>query len=557
MTRNLRNASAPGALELLELAVHELRQAPPAAWASYGAGTLPFVLAFLYFWTDMSRSSDAWARCAGGAFVLACAFVWMKLWQAVFCWRLRAQLAGRTVPRLTGRQWLGATLAQAAWQPARLILLPLALLMALPFGWVLAFFENLTVLGVEPESDVRGLGRRAARLAGLWPGQNHLALGILSLLAPLVALNLVAAFVLVPAWLRMLFGLESEFTRSWWAYLNTTFVAACGAGTFLGLDPLLKAFYVLRCFRGESLRSGEDLRVELRRAAPAGLSGSIPLLLFALLGASPLNAAQVGAAGADRSALVQPAELDRAIDQVLQRREFEWRLPREAPPANVRPEGFLAGLVDDVANTLRRWGETLGRWARAVFEALRDLAEKLGRRLFGSGRIEADAPSTEGWAGPLRGLAWLFLAAVACGLAIFAGRIWRRRRRPSMVASAEVTAVPDLTDESVAADELPEDEWLRLAREQVAQGALRLALRALYLASLAHVARREWVTLAKYKSNRDYERELQRRARERPDVLSAFGENVTVFDRSWYGLHEVSTETLARLEANLERIRAC
>ena len=51
-------------------------------------------------------------------------------------------------------------------------------------------------------------------------------------------------------------------------------------------------------------------------------------------------------------------------------------------------------------------------------------------------------------------------------------------------------------------------------------------------ASLAHLAERNLISLAKFKSNRDYERELRRRGHSFPNVLTFFGENVLVFDRS-------------------------
>jgi hypothetical protein len=117
--------------------------------------------------------------------------------------------------------------------------------------------------------------------------------------------------------------------------------------------------------------------------------------------------------------------------------------------------------------------------------------------------------------------------------------------------------VPDLSDENLGAEQLPEDGWTKLARELLAGGDLRLALRAFYLASLAHLAQRNLIKLEKFKSNREYERELNRRAHSLPALLGAFGQNVSVFDRSWYGLHEIDSELVSEFAANLERMRAC
>jgi hypothetical protein len=67
----------------------------------------------------------------------------------------------------------------------------------------------------------------------------------------------------------MLFGMESDFSQSPLSMLNTTFFATMFGLTYLCLDPLIKACYVLRCFYGTSLRSGEDLKAELRRIGSA------------------------------------------------------------------------------------------------------------------------------------------------------------------------------------------------------------------------------------------------------------------------------------------------
>ena len=113
----------------------------------------------------------------------------------------------------------------------------------------------------------------------------------------------------------------------------------------------------------------------------------------------------------------------------------------------------------------------------------------------------------------------------------------------------------DLEDESTIADQYPEEGWLSLAREYMDRGEFRLAMRALYLSTLALLSRRGMITITKYKSNREYNRELQRKAQMNTELLNAFQENLLLFERSWYGEHEVNTETLTRFNQNQERIR--
>jgi hypothetical protein len=93
-----------------------------------------------------------------------------------------------------------------------------------------------------------------------------------------------------------------------------------------------------------------------------------------------------------------------------------------------------------------------------------------------------------------------------------------------------------------------------LARQIAERGDLRLALRALYLASLAHLARQGIVTIAKYKSNHDYEKELKRRAAESSELISAFSDNITTFENIWYGMHDISQKTFADFNENHKRI---
>ena len=67
-----------GALQLIEEAVHLLRRAPARHLAAYYVGSLPFTLALLYFWADMSRSAYANRHCAAAALGLSLAFIWMS-----------------------------------------------------------------------------------------------------------------------------------------------------------------------------------------------------------------------------------------------------------------------------------------------------------------------------------------------------------------------------------------------------------------------------------------------------------------------------------------------
>src|SRR6185295_18566321 len=147
MKKNYSMEKEKAALDLVEESFHLLRLASPGTYAAYFVGTLPFVLAVLFFWSDMSRSPFAAQRLATGALGLAVLFCWMKLWHTVFASRVVAQLSGEAPPPWTAFRLWRAALNQAILQPLGLFLIPLSLVILFPFGWVYAFFQNAGVLG--------------------------------------------------------------------------------------------------------------------------------------------------------------------------------------------------------------------------------------------------------------------------------------------------------------------------------------------------------------------------------------------------------------------------
>jgi len=561
MSRRHLRRKGPGPLELIEEAVHLLRLSPWAVLGGYYLGSLPFVLGLLYFWADMSRGSTAYEHCAPAAFAVSLLFLWMKTWQAIFARQLKAQITGRPAPAMTLSGFFRTAMNQTILQPSALFLLPLSLLVVLPFGWVYAFYQSVTALAVEDGIGAKQIFQRAAGQAQLWPRQNHLLLGALLLFGLVVFLDVAIGLAAVPSLLNMLFGIETAFTRSAWGFLNTTFEATVGALAFLCLDPLVKAVYLLRCFYGESLHTGEDLRAELKQFVP-GARVTVLVLLISICSVVPTRAA--APSEIPNSELrtpdpeISPPDLDHSIEQVLGRREFNWRLPREKPAVDNGEKGFFATFMDGLIQTLRSWAKAIRNAVKAVVRWIADALDWLREIIFGKRtRAQDSGNSGTDWMVALQGLLFVLLVLVACAVAILFWRTWRSRGARGDMASEAMAAVPDVADENVIASQLPEDDWLRLARELMGKGELRLALRALYLAGLAHLAQREMIRVAKFKSNRDYEQELRRRARALPELQAAFAENVGIFDRVWYGLHEVTQEALQRFQINLEKIKAC
>ncbi len=513
-----------GAIEVVEEAFHLLRGAPMSLLLAYYVGALPFLLGVLFFWAGMAHSGFAAANCAPESLGVAVLYLWMSFWQAIFARGLRRRLLGSPPARWTaGHIWRVGYL-QALVESSKLFLLPAALLALLPLAPAFAFYQNAAVLASDAP-DIRTLISQSAKQAGFQSRQNWMLVPILLLFALFVFFNLAITLFLIPHLVKMLFGVESAFTRSGVHLLNSTLFATAAGLAWAAVDPLIKAVYVLRCFYGESVTTGDDLKAALANLRRAAM---LVCLLAAFCATIPAQSA------------IPPQDLDRSIEQVIHRPEYTWRVPRDAPPQSNR---FVETLVD----ALERAVDQLGEWIATAIEWLRDLFRE--KPLPGDSR---------GALRPSQKLRWLLYSLIAA-FAIAAGILllrFRRWKRTTKTAAATAAPVADLTDDRIDAGKLPEDQWLGLAQDLIARGDLRLAVRAFYLASLSYLAHHSLVNVRAAKTNRQYETELRRRTRDKTDVARLFSENARVFERAWYGDHEVSTQIIEIFRDNLRRMKA-
>lgn len=174
-------------------------------------------------------------------------------------------------------------------------------------------------------------------------------------------------------------------------------------------------------------------------------------------------------------------------------------------------------------------------------------------------REKFSSPSShETGAPPGRALHWSVYAIIAALLALAGLIAWRLRRaksKPARMLGAGGVAV-SLHDENLLADRLPEEEWIALAENCAGGGDYRAALRALYLANLAWLGSHEWIAIHPGKTNREYELEVRRRAREFPEARALFAVNVINFERAWYGTHSVTAEDTEAFRQRLQQIKA-
>jgi len=586
--------AARPALETLDEAFHLVRHAPLRALTAYYVGSVPFVLSLLYFWGDMAHSAFARHNLAPGALGMALLFVWMKAWQAIYGQYLYAEVGGQTAPVLSARHVARLAARQAIIQPLGLLILPVALLTMVLFPSSYAAYQNACVLDDGHTLEIRDLLRKARALAKLWPQQNVLLIWALSpfllvlamgfhltivpiytAIAPdwamsligfysvilaivilplspfgmIIALNIGVALYFLPLLLHSLLGIQTAVIQNPYILASTSVNAIILGLVYLCLDPFMKAAYVLRCFYGESVQSGADLRLALRTEAKTRKTlAALVLCVMALFICHSAGAQETAApppATTNIAPSVEPEQLAVALDQELQHRRYAWRMPRVAEE---KPDNIFSRTGEWINDQLKAFGNWVDRGWKKLDRWL--------NKLFRSHNPKDPGSSGQFW---LELLMYVLLAAVLSVAAVTGYRMWRNRLRTATptVAIEAAAPQPDLEDESTTADALSQDGWLEMANDAAARGDMRLALRALFLAGLSLLAHNGLIRIAKGKSNHDYARELQRRAHAQPHLLDAFEQNMGVFEAVWYGMHETSHELYEHMTANMERLRRC
>ena len=518
------------AIPLLEDAVHLLRRAPLATLVCHLVGTAPLALALLLFWSDVNNIHTPDATVARESVVLALLLVWMNCWRAIFAGRLRRQLSASADTPWTWQRTWNLVASQAFLGATKLVVLPLAAVSVFRFAWTVAFYRSATALADRADLDPVQLIAHARHLAGMDRRQSWAVLPILGFLGLAFTANLGLALAMLPQLVRMLTGYESEFSRSGPYFIfMPLFLWATLAISWMAFDPFTQAVYCVRCFQGESVATGEDIRAGLR-----ALAAALAVLLVLL----PLHA----------FAAVSPRELEQSVRQAMQSSEYDWRLPVPAAAAP-REVPWLVRVTDRLIDGIQAVFRAIGRAIDRLFDWLRDL---FGLRSAPTGAL------------PKAGLHWGLYLLIAFVVFLAAWIAWRRRwfrkARPKAAAAHGIAAIR-LDADDLTADRLPEESWLELAARSLGERNFRFALRAYYLANLAWLGQGEpgrgpFLTIHPGKTNREYELELRRKARDFAEARELFALNVAAFERAWYGQHEVSAEDAEGFHQRIDGIKA-
>ena len=542
------------ALILIEDAIQLLRAAPSSVYALYCLGTVPFMLALFSFCAEMSYNRNARDTCAASALTVAVTYCWMKGLQAFCCRELVRVYTGHAHRWWKPGIMLPTWARQIAFQPLGLFVLPLAWLLVFPVSYVSAFFQNLSVLSGADRNGVR----KSWEFARLRPKQSYAVYGLLSLLALIVFVDVYAVFFSIPFLLKLLLGIESFLTRSYnWAFSPVLLIAIAVVAYFL-VDLLAKAIEVIRCCDGESLTTGRDLLRKLheqqsKRSVP---TWPLPLPLVYTSCATLLTILPLSAPGSTLETGVsqnEPANqpltsrtLDRQIDGVLQNPEFSWR--EKASPNGASPPRKQESLFDRWLASIRPRLISFGNWLSRMLKSLLQSFD------FKSPVAQPVRPEAGLSSGLFNVLSYLLWAAFAGTLILFLLRLLNIKGK-SLPHSVAPSPKPDLAEEEIEANELPDNEWYALAREKMAAGEFRQAQRALFLAILSYLATHRLITVQRWKSNTDYEMELVRKAKHLSELPRLFAQSRRAFERCWYGAVTVTPEDFAQHQMIYERIK--
>jgi len=530
------------------------------AWRYY-SGAAPLVLCFIPMWVANGQIRTSDPVLLTEAALLTCAYL-LRAWSVSnYMQRVRERAFGVPRPRPEGAAAQLAAMGRLlAWK----IILSAAALAALttfagaPWCYSACQFASLEA---REDGSKRQTISGCLALASQWFGGGLLLFLMLFPLWIAVWLNGFIVALLVPQLLHSIFGVNTLLSTPMGVFAlfrSSAFWLSLFAGAWLALDPIVKCSFVVVYQHLQSRREGDDLRgllaslpreqqkkAQIIASTAAGrvTIGALVVLAAILAGTSTMARARAAQAAQARSGTETPAEiaraaqiqkLRRAVDEESRRAIYRWHGAEHPSPPT-----WFDKLLDKIQHQSER-----------AWNAFRDFLRKLWPRgLNLSPGKEKKGPWT------LKDLRlWLALIAI---LTIGAGVVlfWLRRRREvaAQLSIPMATApLPDLSDGAIAS-ERSEDEWFALADRLEREGELRLALRSVYLGLLAGLAQREWLTIRRDRTNRDYLNEFTRRWHRRPqaaleqriEIPEKLRGSLRLFDRVWYGAYVPTPETVA------------
>ena len=528
------------------------------AWR-YFSGAAPLVVCLIVMWVanGQIRLSDGALLAEAG---LLTGLYLLRTWSvASYMQRVRERAFGVRRPAPEGASAQLAAMGRLlAW---KIVLSSAALVGLTTFAgatWCYSACQFASLEAGEDGSKRHTLGGCLA-LSSQWFGGGLLLFLMMLPLWSAVWLNGLIVTLIVPQLLHSIFGVNTLLSTPMGMFAlsrSSAFWLSLFAGAWLALDPIVKCSFVVVFQHLQSRREGDDLRgllASLPRehqkkaqliasTAPGTRVATGALVVFAaiLAGTSPMAAARAAlpqssaetTAYTPREAQIQ--KLQRALDQESRRAIYRWH-DAEHPS----PPTWFDKLLDKIQKRTERAWKALVNFFRKLWPRGLNLSPGNGK---GGGWKLKDVRL------------WITLIAIltiGTGVVLF----WLRRRREGgeqISIPMTIAPLPDLGDSAVAS-ERSEDEWFALADRLEGEGEFRLALRSVYLGLLSGLAQREWLTIRRDSTNREYLNEFTRRWRRRPqaalerriEIPERLRGSLRQFDRVWYGSHVPTREAVA------------
>jgi hypothetical protein len=538
--------------DIIEESILVLRSIPNYWYLFYLVGTLPFVFGFVYYWTEMSRNVLTDNSIVSLSLLLAFLFIWMRCWQSIFMRFVQAFVCGEKICNFNFSVIGRLIAAHIILQPCSIILRLFSWILLFSFSWVYAFFQNVIVLAGEEDNQLQNIYHESLKQSILWQTQNILFIIVSFVLRFIVFINIFLCAIIIPYLLKTLLGINTLFSSGLWYVGDTTFLVTILALTYLCSDPLVKTFYMLRCFYGTSINKGRDIKADLQ-----SLIKQKAVLLFCVIGfsictccffQSTLIAATQSNIPVVNNHVVSSLNLDKAIHSEMQHPRYKWKLPKVHSQLNdaSRPR-FVQRIID--------WLKSILDW---IGEKIKAIANWIKDRFKNS--PEPDVKDSSTWFDKLtagKAIVILLSGIVLVVLfAILAKYNFFRQIRNKQKDEIDINTTLDIKDENITADQLPDDEWVAMAKDLLEKGEKTLALRAYFLSILSQLGQKKLITIKLFKTNRDYLNEVINKTHVFPMLSTPFSQNVKLFEYAWYGLHDVTSEILEKFINNLEIIKA-
>ena len=252
-----------------------------------------------------------------------------------------------------------------------------------------------------------------------------------------------------------------------------------------------------------------------------------------------------------RESVIAKKELETAIEKVMENPAYSWRIAKESVKdgKNTLKLTFLSNFADKFNKWLDKMAKAVTERLRKLDEYLKEIEKKINRWL--SYKQGKDRKVNEiGSYVNIYALIFVLLAVVLSLLAILIVRHMKSKSSAVVVQVKPMDVIPDIKDENVTASQMNYDGWMLMAEQLISSGEIKLAIRAMFLSCLAYLSECERLSIARYKSNREYLAELNRRAHDFPDILKSFSVNIGLFEDIWYGERVATAEIYQLFKQN-------